>query len=381
MTEADYLPQEILLDIFHRLPLKSIGSCICTSRYWLSIIKTPDFVSDHFNHQQQYSSSDNPHPLFLLRLCSGPALNIHYTLHYDDYYLTHHSKVKPPFRFNNHSFSLVGSSRGLVCLMHNLYTYNYTITLWNPSIGKTFDLPLPSLTFDTHGAFEALLGFGFDSSTHDYKVVRVLRLLERDDIEIEVEVFSLKARSWKRITPKAPQYNIVERGSQAFVNGSVHWVATTRREGSCRDKNLIVGFQLGDERFRELQLPESLELESPIFLTVSPYKDSTIAVFKRNYLTRSDNEIWVMEEYGSVDTWVRLLTVGMYENGVPRALGFRGNGEVLFELSGGEIVSGDPESFEVREMELEGEVGYSVVSSFQETLVLLDISSACCDYT
>ncbi|CAN1346996.1 hypothetical protein LINPERPRIM_LOCUS40953 [Linum perenne] len=88
-----------------------------------------------------------------------------------------------------------------------------------------------------------------------------------------------------------------------------------------------------------------------------------------------------MEEYGSVDTWVRLLTVGMYENGVPRALGFRGNGEVLFELSGGEIVSGDPESFEVREMELEGEVGYSVVSSFQETLVLLDISSACCDYT
>ncbi|CAN1804701.1 hypothetical protein LINPERHAP1_LOCUS24003 [Linum perenne] len=66
-----------------------------------------------------------------------------------------------------------------------------TITLWNPSIGKTFDLPLPSLTFDTHGAFEALLGFGFDSSTHDYKVVRVLRLLERDDIEIEVEVFSL----------------------------------------------------------------------------------------------------------------------------------------------------------------------------------------------
>ncbi|CAN0826398.1 hypothetical protein LINGRAPRIM_LOCUS2244 [Linum grandiflorum] len=100
--------------------------------------------------------------------------------------------------------------------------------------------------------------------------------------------------------------------------------------------------------------------------------DSTIAVFRRNYLTRSDTEIWVMSEYGSVDSWVRLLTVGMYENGVPRALGFRSNGDVLFELSGGEIVSGDPESFEVRELELQGEVGYSVVCSFEETLVLLD---------
>ncbi|CAN0826394.1 F-box/kelch-repeat protein At3g06240 [Linum grandiflorum] len=257
--------------------------------------------------------------------------------------------------------------------MHNLYTYNYTIVLWNPSIGKTFNLPLPGLTFDTHGAFEALLGFGFDSATQDYKVVRILRLLERDDLEIEVEVFSLKSRSWKRIvSPRAPQYSIVERGSQAFVNGSVHWVATIRNEGNGRDKNLIVGFQLGDERFRELQLPESLEMESPIFLTVSPYMDSTIAVFRRNYLTRSDTEIWVMSEYGSVDSWVRLLTVGMYENGVPRALGFRSNGDVLFELSGGEIVSGDPESFEVRELELQGEVGYSVVCSFEETLVLLD---------
>ncbi|CAL1375854.1 unnamed protein product [Linum trigynum] len=83
-------------------------------------------------------------------------------------------------------------------------------------LGKTFALPELGVTFETHGGFEALLGFGFNSSTNDYKVVRVVRLLEYEEIAIEVEVFSLNVGSWKTITSTAPQYNIVERGSQAF---------------------------------------------------------------------------------------------------------------------------------------------------------------------
>ncbi|CAI0439048.1 unnamed protein product [Linum tenue] len=112
-----------------------------------------------------------------------------------------------------------------------------------------------------------------------------------------------------------------------------------------------------------------------MFLTVCGYKELTIAVFKRRYLGESESEIWVMEEYGNADSWVRLLTIGMYDGGLPRALGFRGNGEILFELAGGEIVSGDPESFEVTELGLWGEAGYSFVGSFTETLDLLDRTS------
>ncbi|CAI0375947.1 unnamed protein product [Linum tenue] len=375
--EAAYLPPEILLDIFHRLPAKSILSCVCVSKYWLSLIKTPDFVSaHHFNQQSAISSSSNPHPLFLLRLCVGSALVNRYSIHRDDRRFTHYAEIKPPSSINNQSFSIVGSCQGLVCLMHDLYASNYTIILWNPSIGKTFALPEPGVTFETHGGFEALLGFGFDSSTNDYKVVRVVRLLEYEEIAIEVEVFSLNAGSWKTITSTAPQYNIVERGSQAFVNGSVHWVATRPGNDGGGDKNLILGLDLkGEERFRELELPESLKLERAMFLTVCGYKESTIAVFKRPYFTEAESEIWVMEEYGAAESWVRLLTLGMYGGRLPRALGFRGNGDMLFELAGGEIVSGDPESFEIKELGLWGEAGYSVVGSFMETLVLLDRSS------
>ncbi|CAI0439046.1 unnamed protein product [Linum tenue] len=373
--EAVYLPPEILLDIFHRLPTKSILACVCVSKYWRSLIKTPDFITTHFIQQSAISAS-NPKPLFLLRLCFGPNLENHYSLHQDDSKFTHHADIKPPSTINNQSFSVVGSCRGLVCLMHNLYTSNYTIALWNPSIGRTFTLPRPGVTFETHGGFEALLGFGFDSSTQDYKVVRIVRLLEYDEIEIEVEVFSLNAGSWRRITMVAPQYNIVERGSQAFVNGSVHWIATRGDGNGNGDENLIQVLDLeGQGRFRELELPVGLRSESPMFLTVCGYKELTIAVFKRRYLGESESEIWVMEEYGNADSWVRLLTIGMYDGGLPRALGFRGNGEILFELAGGEIVSGDPESFEVTELGLWGEAGYSFVGSFTETLDLLDRTS------
>ncbi|CAI0375944.1 unnamed protein product [Linum tenue] len=372
--EAAYLPPEILLDIFHRLPAKSILACVCVSKYWLSLIKTHDFIASHSNQQSAISSS-NPHPLFLIRLCfSFRARENHYFLRRDDREFTHYAEVKtiPPI-VNDRSFSVVGSCRGLVCLMHNLYTSNYTIALWNPAIGKTITLPKPGVTFETHGGFESLLGFGFDSSTRDYKVVRVVRLLECEEIAIEVEVFSLNAGSWKRITSAAPQYNIVERGSQAFVNGSVHWVA---RRGNNNEgyRNVILGLDLqgGEERFRELELPESLKYECPMYLTVCGYKESTIAVFKRRYLGEPASQIWVMEEYGAVKSWVRMLIIETYDGEVPRALGFRGNGEVLFEIAGGEIVSGDPESFEVSELGLWGVAGYSFVGSFVETLDLLD---------
>ncbi|KDP38909.1 hypothetical protein JCGZ_00666 [Jatropha curcas] len=372
----DYLPQEVLLNIFHRLPNKSIGRCICVCKYWLSLIKNPSFVSTHLI---QTISSNKEH-LFLLKLSSQETQEIQYSLHFDNEKFSKYLQLGVPFKENNQSFSIVGSCNGLVCLMHNLYTYNYTFVLWNPVIGKSLELPEPNIKFDSHGAFEAFVGFGFDSCSYDYKVVRVLRLLEYeneseedDEVAIEVEIFSLRKNSWKVITDIAPQYDIVERSSQAFVNGAVHWIATKRKSnGECN--NLVMSLNMSNENFRELILPECLVNENPMFLTISIYEDSSIAVFRRNYVRFSDSDIWVMKEYGVAESWEKILTVGRYEGGVPRALGFRRNGGVIFELYNGDLVSVDAKSLEIEGLGIHSaSSGYSFVDTFMESLVLLEL--------
>lgn len=223
------------------------------------------------------------------------------------------------------------------------------------------------------------MGFGFDACSEDYKVVRVVRLLEYEneseedeELAIEVEIFSLNRNSWNNITGKAPQYDIVERGSQAFVNGTVHWIATQRgRTGE--SNNLILGLDLGNENFHELMLPECLDDENPMFCSVFNYMDSTVAVVKRNYINFSDSEIWVMKKYGVTESWTKLLTVGRYEGGVPRALGFRRNGDVLFELFRGEIVSVNPESLQIEELRIHSDSGYSFADTYVESLALLEL--------
>lgn len=223
------------------------------------------------------------------------------------------------------------------------------------------------------------MGFGFDSRTKDCKVVMVLRLLENEneddeeeEVAIKVEIFSLNRNSWKSVTSTAPKYDFVEGGSQPFLNGAVHWVATQRGRNGLVSHNLVLALDMGTEHFQEFMLPEHLAHENAMFLTVSGYKDSTLAVFRRNYIGFYDSDIWLMKQYGVTESWIKLLTVCRYGDGVPRALGFRRNGEVLFELCQGEIASVNLESLEVNDLRIHGASGFSFVDTFVESLVLLD---------
>ena len=64
------------------------------------------------------------------------------------------------------------------------------------------------------------IGFGLDPKTNDYKVVRVVTLLDGLDLENsrpEFEIYSLSTGEWRMLNASlAPQ---------AFVNGALHWVA------------------------------------------------------------------------------------------------------------------------------------------------------------
>ncbi|KAH0730598.1 hypothetical protein KY285_001506 [Solanum tuberosum] len=49
MSKAKYLPEELIIEILYRLPVKSIGRCRCLSKHWRNFLSGPQFIKLHFN--------------------------------------------------------------------------------------------------------------------------------------------------------------------------------------------------------------------------------------------------------------------------------------------------------------------------------------------
>ena len=47
-----YFPEEILSEVFKRLPVKYVLRCSAVQKSWYHIIKSPLFISQHCNHQK-----------------------------------------------------------------------------------------------------------------------------------------------------------------------------------------------------------------------------------------------------------------------------------------------------------------------------------------
>ena len=108
---------------------------------------------------------------------------------------------------------LVASCKGLLCL-HKFRTSD--VYLWNPatpSVGLKALPPVTRLPYHVHDVFGSCLGFGFDSRSNDFKVVRI-RIIEFQTNGIEnffhmnnyVEVYSLSGGSWRLLDLQVPMY-------------------------------------------------------------------------------------------------------------------------------------------------------------------------------
>ncbi|KAK9016776.1 hypothetical protein V6N11_079270 [Hibiscus sabdariffa] len=131
-------------------------------------------------------------------------------------------------------------------------------------------------------------------------------------------------------------------------------------------------------------LPFGLIGFSPVDLSIMKYGESSFTV-SVDPITVDFHELWVMEKYGVVQSWTKVLTlhrVPRFE-WVPRVMGFRKNGEVLLRVRYVKMASLDLNSQQMGAslylncelMEFHGvEVGSCLLSlsSYVESLVLLD---------
>nr|POE71720.1 f-box protein cpr30 [Quercus suber] len=190
---------------------------------------------------------------------------------------------------------------------------------------------------------------------------------------------SFTTGQWRTLrTDLAPICALYWTDPQTFFNGALHWVAFRVSDNNLH--NFVLVFDLGDEVFHEILLPEFPGHMGLMPGSVSVYRNS-IAFFQM------DNDflhIWVMKEYGVVSLWTKVFSLPLLDldffgasDSMQRALGFRRNGEVILKLDGGRLISldletrEDPEAREIKDLRIMGDKE-TIVDYYVESLALLD---------
>ncbi|KAM7503279.1 hypothetical protein LguiB_002183 [Lonicera macranthoides] len=276
---SDYVAPDVWTEILTRLQLKNILQCTVVCKSWYSLITSPNFIATHLNR----TIAKNERRL-LIRESVEKAGKEHYSAHWDNK-VTFDEYAKFDFNYSSNSgyLRIVGSSNGLVLFSDDRVCGTRIMYLWNPSIRKSVILPQPTVSYMSHGAFMHALGFGFHAN--DYKIVRVVHLLQVPGYSTNVppplvELYELSTGSWRRITAGEFPYVINECASQAFLNGVVHWFGFNPDDCKGRISHLIVSFNLRNEALGALMVPACVQQDWDCHMRVAVYGESLSLIHK-----------------------------------------------------------------------------------------------------
>ncbi|MBA0587365.1 hypothetical protein Gorai_000497 [Gossypium raimondii] len=191
-AEIPLLPQEILVEILSRLPVKSL----CQFR-------NGSFDENLVALELDYPLKDKPNGLAEL-LDSARD----------------------------------GSCNGLVCIAPD----EDTLFLFNPSTRESKRIPDPPSGFVPNGW--SFYGFGYDFVNDDYKVVKVGCGT--------VCVYSLRTDSWRIVCSFPYVDNVSESG--VLLNGTIHWMVSFEDGVDCRC--VVAAFSLEEEVFSDMPAPD-----------------------------------------------------------------------------------------------------------------------------
>ncbi|XP_076909083.1 F-box/kelch-repeat protein At3g06240-like [Bidens hawaiensis] len=289
---SGYVCDDLLVQIFERLPPKSIIRFRSLSKYWRSRLLSPEFL-----HLHRLRSSKNPPKVIIRHIIGG---EIHdrdiYTLHSQDKLpLNPYSRfvgipgVEFPYYLYPLRSSVIGSCNGILCV-HN----NTSITLWNLLVRRKLIVPLHSpLKSSTYGSSLAL-GFGFDSITDDYNIVAV-------SYNSGAFIYSLKTDSWSVIPSPSVRVSYSSITSKAcFFNGILHWVGKGNSTAHESWTNLILTFNLSSRVFLYIWLPECRVIEQ--VTTINGCLVVASSVYDQS-MKKSYSWIHVMKANGNIESW------------------------------------------------------------------------------
>ncbi|KAL0403429.1 UNVERIFIED_CONTAM: putative F-box protein [Sesamum radiatum] len=266
-------PEEIIVEILSRLPVRCLLKLRCVSKSWRSLISSNHFIRAHLavsrkdtNFARHRIISTVLLPCYSLKQCSLNSLLSEPVADAVDF--------DYPMKNPNNSVRVVGCCNGLVCIAIN---------------GKHFSC-----------------GTHLRESTRNCLVLGIFSgFCTAGRYESRVKVYSLRANSWKRILVFKDGLPFDDTGK--FVSGKLHW---GRRVGF-NSRWEIVSFDLGSEVCGTVEQPRYVEGGFSPSLGVLGGSLCVLCDFPKTSV-----DVWILREYGNRDSWDKLVTVP-YDLGDP----------------------------------------------------------------
>ncbi|GJR87563.1 hypothetical protein Tco_0211574 [Tanacetum coccineum] len=209
------------------------------------------------------------------------------------------------------------------------------VVVWNPSTRKSFNVVVPNVF---HEPYENVLGFGVCGDPGDVKIVKVTYvhiwrgMQSISSVPCQVKVFELSSGVWR-----------------------IPCV-----------KNLM-----------KIYLPERLTLNVDFDYSKSKLRESLVVLEYNIDAKNPVYSVWMMED-GVLKSFAKIFTINTHDASIKTILGFRKNGDIIVETSIKDYEAAlevyEPCSEHIIGVGNHGEVGSFNVSSYMETLLLLDHS-------
>jgi F-box interacting protein len=290
-----FLPEEIIVNILLRLPVRSLLQFKCVCKSWKILISDPQFAKNQF-----LSSTEDPQlvsSVFGLAKCEIVSYPLKPLL---ENTLTIDKPVRPvkPVIFSSRcEIMILGSCNGLLCLHEDSH-----FRLWNPSLKLESKRSPTIVCFDPYEV--TFRGFGYDIVNDRYTVLVVVNN-QYNSKEIVTIIYTFGENSWTTVQnfPYDHEYNS-NNWLGKFASGTVNWIVNKDRNST--NQEVIVSFDLDKKTYGEILLPEydGDNVCNPVLHVLS----NCICV-SFDHPKEAHWVVWMMKKNSVVESWTKLKII------------------------------------------------------------------------
>ncbi|KAL8090460.1 hypothetical protein AgCh_039787 [Apium graveolens] len=303
------VPDELILEILSRTPVKDLIRLRCVSKSWLALTVDPQFIHMHLTRNapinkgilfRGYAPNYTSEIMSFLRINESPCTLFKLKVEPNQPRKFDHTRR---FEFSRYFYEMAfcGSVNGIVCLSHygrdsnsgNLVEWEQFAVLWNPAIRRCKPILLP-----TRGCFDDDLwipsvGLGFNADANDFKIFRIVPVRLGRSLS-RVEIYSANLDSWNRVQrsapflPRSPNCNFIVKGVPYWIDADTENLLAI---DPCTEKHRMVPYPMHVKNQSTSVHPMTF-MDSVALLIYSPGMDPNNLV-----------DVYILDE--SCDYWIK----------------------------------------------------------------------------